>query len=79
MTATKLTGTFAHIIYSPHGGVDGLLLDVDGDFIHVKPGGFAKLELKVGDRVTAEGDAHFLSTGGARAVQATSVNREAVQ
>ncbi len=28
MTATKLTGAFAHVIHSPHGGVEGLLLDV---------------------------------------------------
>ena len=49
-----------------------------GDFVHVKPDGFSKLKLKV-DRVTAEGDAHFLATGGGWAVEATSVNRKAVK
>ena len=50
-----------------------------GDFIHVKPEGFAKLGLKVGDAIAAEGDAHFLATRGGWAVEANKVNRKAVK
>jgi len=52
---------------------------VTGDFIHVKPEGFARLGQDVGDTVLADGDAHFLSTGGGWAVEATKVNRRAVR
>jgi len=50
-----------------------------GDFVHVKPEGFAKLGLKVGDTVAADGDAHFLSTGGGWAVEVTTGNRKAIK
>jgi len=48
-----------------------------GDFIHVKPEGFAKLRLNVADALTAEGDARFLATVGGWAVEAAKVNRKA--
>lgn len=71
-------GTVARLNYARHGAPNGFVLD-GGDFIHVKPDGFAKLKLKVGDKVTADGDAHFLSTGGGWAVEATTVNGKKVR
>jgi hypothetical protein len=35
--------------------------------------------LNIGDTVSADGDAHFLSTGGGWAVEATTVNRKPVK
>ena len=61
-----------------HGSPNGYVLD-PGDFIHVKPDGFAKLGLKVGDLVSADGDAHFLATGGGWAMEAVKVNRKSVK
>ena len=66
-------GTVARFNYAKHGAPNGYVLD-SGDFIHVKPDGFAKLKLKVGDPVKADGDAHFLATGSGWAVEATTVN-----
>jgi hypothetical protein len=67
------TGLVARFNYAKHGAPNGYVLD-SGDFIHVKPDGFARLKLRVGDRVKADGDAHFLATGSGWAVEATSVN-----
>jgi len=72
------SGRIARLNYAKHGAPNGYVLD-SGDFIHVRPDGFAKLGLKVGDAVSAEGDAHFLATGGGWAVEATKVNRKSVK
>lgn len=77
-TATGYRGTVVRLNYARHGAPNGYILDT-GDFIHVKPEGFAKLKLKVGDAVVADGDAHFLATGGGWAVEATVVNRKALK
>jgi len=66
-------GTVARLNYARHGAPNGYVLD-SGDFIHVKPAGFVRLKLKVGDQVAADGDAHFLWAGGGWAVEASSVN-----
>ncbi len=66
-------GAVVRLNYAKHGAPNGVVLD-SGDFIHTKPDGFAKLKLKVGDKVEADGDAHFLATGGGWAVEATTVN-----
>ena len=71
-------GTIVRLNYARHGAPNGYVLD-SGDFIHVKPDGFAKLGLNVGDVVTADGDAHFLATGGGWAVEAVTVNRKHVK
>ncbi len=67
------SGAIARFNYARHGAPNGYVLDT-GDFIHVKPDGFAKLKLELGHRITAEGDAHFLATGSGWAVEATTVN-----
>jgi len=77
-SAGGYAGRIVRLNYARHGAPNGYVLDT-GDFIHVKPEGFAKLGLKVGDAVTAEGDAHFLATGGGWAVEATKVNRKSVR
>lgn len=72
------SGTIARLNYAKHGAPNGYVLD-SGDFVHVKPDGFARLKLKVGDRVKALGDAHFLATGSGWAVEAISVNGKKVK
>ncbi len=76
--AAGYAGRIVRFNYARHGAPNGFVLDT-GDFIHVKPDGFAKLGLKIGDAVSADGDAHFLATGGGWAVEATTVNRKAVR
>ncbi len=71
--ATGYAGKIVRFNYARHGAPNGYVLD-SGDFIHVKPDGFTKLGLKVGDAVRAQGDAHFLATGGGWAVEAERVN-----
>jgi len=68
------SGRIVRFNYARHGAPNGYVLD-SGDFIHVRPDGFAKLKLRIGDSVTAEGDAHFLATGGGWAVEASTVKR----
>ena len=70
-------GTVARLNYARHGAANGVVLDT-GDFIHTKPDGFARLKLKVGDHVEADGDAHWLATGHGWAVEATRVNGKAL-
>ncbi len=70
-------GVVARLNYARHGAANGVVLDT-GDFIHAKPDGMAKLALKVGDKVEADGDAQMLSTGKGWAVEATTVNGKAL-
>jgi len=70
-------GSVAAFNYAKHGEKNGVVLDT-GDFIHLKPEGFAKLGLKVGDRVEADGDAWPLSTGRGYVVEASTVNGKPV-
>lgn len=67
------SGKIVRLNYARHGAPNGYVLD-SGDFVHVKPDGFSRLKLKLGDAVRAEGDAHFLATGGGWAVEAERVN-----
>ena len=77
-SAAGYGGTIVRLNYARHGAPNGFVLD-SGDFIHVRPDGFAKLRLQVGDRVTAEGDARLLATGDGWAVEADSVKRQTVE
>ncbi len=70
---TGVSGTVARLNYAKHGEPNGVVLDT-GDFVHLKPHGMAQLNLKVGDRVSAEGDIRPLEFGGGRAVEAERVN-----
>lgn len=51
---TELEGEVVRLNYALHGEANGFHLD-DGTFVHVKPEGFKKCGVKVGDRVTASG------------------------
>jgi len=66
-------GKVVRFNYARHGEPNGVVLDT-GDFIHMRPGGFALFGLAVGDAVEAEGDAQRLVTDDGWAVEATVVN-----
>jgi hypothetical protein len=66
-------GKVVRFNFARHGAKNGVVLD-SGDFIHLKPEGFAKLRLKVGDQVAANGDAWPLVTGSGYVVEATLLN-----
>ncbi|CAN5769711.1 hypothetical protein BH09PSE5_BH09PSE5_08700 [soil metagenome] len=70
---TSYVGKVVRFNYAKHGEPNGVLLDT-GDFIHVRPKGFAKLGLEVGSDVIADGDAHQLIDGSGWAVEAMTVN-----
>jgi hypothetical protein len=59
--------------YARHGAKNGVVLDT-GDFIHLKPEGFARFKPTVGDRVEADGDAWPLASGAGYVVEAVSFN-----
>ncbi len=74
----RIEGTVVRFNYARHGEANGVVLDT-GDFIHMKPDGHAKLALKVGDRVRAEGRTQPLATGQGRVVEAVRVNAQALR
>jgi hypothetical protein len=49
-----VTGNVVRLNYALHGEVNGYHLD-DGTFVHVKPDGAKRYEVRVGDRITVEG------------------------
>jgi hypothetical protein len=65
-------GTVKRINYARHGAANGVVLD-SGDFIYLKPEGMKKVELKVGDHVSAEGTAAMMPLG-QQVVEAKTVN-----
>jgi len=66
-------GRVVRLNHARHGAANGVVLD-SGDFIHLKPEGMARLKLKVGDLVQADGDAQQLADASGWAVEATIVN-----
>ena len=73
----EVSGKVVRFNYAKHGAINGFVLD-NGDFVHTKPDGFDGLDLKVGDKVTAEGAMHPLVTGEGRVVEAITVNGKPV-
>lgn len=73
-----IAGTVVRFNYARHGEANGVVLDT-GDFVHTRPDGFARLGLKVGDKVRAEGHAQPLATGEGRVVEAVKVNGRPVR
>ena len=71
------SGVVERFNYARHGAANGVVLD-SGDFIHTKPDGMARLKLRIGDHVEADGDAYLLATGRGWAVEATRVNGKAL-
>jgi hypothetical protein len=76
--AAGYAGQVVRLNYARHGEANGVVLD-SGDFIHLKPDGMARLKLKVGDAVDAEGDAQRLVDDSGWAVEATRVNGKPVK
>jgi hypothetical protein len=72
------SGVVARLNYARHGAANGVVLDT-GDFIHTKAAGLLRLQLKVGDPVTADGDACTLVTGRGRVIEAIRVNGRSVK
>lgn len=71
-------GRVVRLNYAKHGAPNGVVLD-SGDFVHVKPGGFARLGLQVGDTVEAEGEVRPLAGGIGRVMEARTVNGRPVE
>jgi len=67
------SGKVARFNYAKHGQRNGVVLDT-GHFIHTKPHGIALLDLKVGDTVSAIGEARPLFDGAGMVVEADEVN-----
>lgn len=80
--AGPLAGGFSGVVvrlnFARHGEANGVVLD-SGHFIHTKPDGMARLKLKVGDTVRADGEARPLAVGGGWVVEATEVNGKGVR
>lgn len=71
-------GKVVRFNHARHGAANGVVLDT-GDFIHTRPEGLARLKIKVGDTVEADGDAQRLADDAGWAVEAATVNGKAVQ
>ncbi len=69
----RIGGTVVRFNYARHGEANGVVLDT-GDFVHTRPDGLARLGLKIGDKVSAEGRVQPLTTGEGRVVEAVQVN-----
>lgn len=77
-TVGSVEGKVVRFNYARHGEANGVVLDT-GDFVHTKPRGFARLALKPGDKVRAEGRTQPLATGEGRVVEAVRVNGQALR
>ncbi|MDB5846714.1 MAG: hypothetical protein JWP29_466 [Rhodoferax sp.] len=73
----EASGRVVRFNYARHGEANGVVLD-SGDFVHTRPDGMARLGLKIGDTVHAEGPARPLVTGAGRVIEAHSVNGKPV-
>ena len=71
--APVYAGKVVALNYARHGEANGVILD-SGDFIHMKPEGYKRLKLTVGDAVEAHGDAYELHAEHGYVVEAHRVN-----
>jgi hypothetical protein len=72
------TGVVKRFNYARHGEPNGVVLNT-GIFVHTKPQGLAALKLKVGDKISAEGNARALQAGGGQVVEAVMVNGKRIR
>lgn len=70
-------GRVVRFNYARHGEANGVVLD-SGDFVHMRPDGFARLNPQIGDKVRAEGRVRWLVTGEGRVVEAMQVDGRAL-
>ena len=68
----EVSGTVRRLNFAKHGEANGVVLE-GGDFLHLKPDGMKKVGLKVGQDVSARGEAKR-SPEGVRAIEAEIVN-----
>lgn len=72
-----VVGTVVRFNYARHGAANGVVLD-SGDFVHVRPDGFERLGLKIGDTIKVRGEARALVTGTGQVIEAHAVNGKPV-
>lgn len=72
---TQVRGKVVRLNFARHGAANGVVLD-SGDFVHLRPQGMERLQLKPGDQVLAQGPASPLATDGGWAIEAHRVNGE---
>ena len=70
---TTFSGIVARFNFAKHGEPNGVVLD-SGDFIHLRPEGMAAAGLKIGDRVSAQGESRRLSVGQGHVIEARELN-----
>jgi len=69
----RAQGRVARIHHARHGEPNGVVLD-SGDFVHMRPDGFAALPLQTGDAVEASGPARPLRGAAGHVIDARTVN-----
>ncbi|XDF35675.1 hypothetical protein RBH89_01125 [Paracidovorax avenae] len=69
----RAEGRVARIHHARHGEPNGVVLDT-GDFIHLRPEGYAALQLQPGDAVDATGPARPLRGAQGHVIEARTVN-----
>ena len=74
---TQARGKVVRLNFARHGAANGVVLD-SGDFVHLRPQGMERLQLKIGDQVQAEGAAHPLVTDSGWVIEAHRVNGESL-
>ena len=72
-----INGVVAAIHFAKHGEPNGVVLE-SGEFIHTRPPGMKKLNLKVGSKVSARGEVRMTILGTAL-VEADEVNRVVIE
>jgi hypothetical protein len=68
-----IEGVVSHIHYAKHGEPNGVILE-SGEFIHTRPHGMKRLNLHVGSKVSAQGEARTTDLG-TSLIEAHEVNR----
>jgi len=76
--SSGITGVVSRFNYARHGERNGVVLDT-GDFVHTKPEGLQGLNLKVGDKVRAEGETRSLAADRGCVVEAVRVNGKRIK
>lgn len=71
----RVEGYVARIHHARHGEPNGVVLDT-GDFVHMRPDGFAALSLQAGDAVEASGPARPLRGAPGHVIEARTVNSQ---
>jgi len=74
---TQVRGKVVRLNFARHGAANGVVLD-SGDFVHLRPQGMERLQLKPGDQVQAQGAASPLATDSGWVIEAHSVNGESL-